>query len=194
MKWKQINSTYLSHYVQSQASWIHYDYCKDCLNHQCDEVVQSKHQSVALHAQVYGDLEPKVRLAVRYFTLGGKLLLFMWLIEKRIIEVIPEGWAKWRFICLIAPSRVLTTGVHFSDFVLVCVAFPNHIRWSEDQIFLFYLQTVLIPGRWPVVPLLGLRKLSNINRAFSECSNTSSLGLVPDYSNAITVLKSSSWT
>lgn len=194
MKWKQINSTYLSHYVQSQAFWIHYDYCKDCLNHQCDEVVQSKHQSVALHAQIYGDLEPKVRLAVRYFTLGGKLLLSMRLIEKCIIEVIPQGWAKWCFICLIAPSSVLTIGVHFNDFVLVCVAFWNHIMWSEDRIFssAFRLCQPQADGLW--FPSWASESLAiSIGLFLSAQTLLHLVVLCPTLSSAITVLKSWSW-
>lgn len=59
----EVIGTYLSHYAQSQAFWIHDDYCKNGLNHQRNKVVKSKHQGIALHAQIDCDLKPNVRLA-----------------------------------------------------------------------------------------------------------------------------------
>lgn len=70
------------------------------------------------------------------FTLGESCCSpFSWWREMIHADDIYQGWSKWCFICLFASllslKKVLTIIVYFDVFVLVCVAFPNHvIRWS----------------------------------------------------------------
>lgn len=48
----------LSADIQSQTSWINYNNSYNCLNQQSNKVVEAKHQSITLHAEVGSNLKP----------------------------------------------------------------------------------------------------------------------------------------
>lgn len=111
---KQGNSTYLSHYVQSQTSWIYNNNCENGLNQQGNEVVESKHQGIAFHAQIDGDLEPNGRLAGQSLPTGKAIAVYQSMKRKWLMEMVHQRQRKWCYIWLFGSllSLKISLGYH----------------------------------------------------------------------------------
>lgn len=111
---KQGNSTYLSHYVQSQTSWIYNNNCENGLNQQGNEVVESKHQGIAFHAQIDGDLEPNGRPAGQSLPTGKAIAVYQSMKRKWLMEMVHQEQRKWCYIWLFGSllSLKISLGYH----------------------------------------------------------------------------------